>query len=50
MTAFMPLKITTASTWNLIETICVKKLKREVGAENANFNEFKSDKLLWSSS
>ena len=38
-------------TWNLIETVlCVKTWKWGMGAENANFNEFKSNKLLWSSS
>ena len=47
ISACMPLKSTSAIPWNLIEIVsCVKAWKRGVGAENANFNEFKSDKLL----
>ena len=41
VSAFMPLK-------NICIVSCVKAWKRGVGAENANFNEFKIDKLLWS--
>ena len=49
ISAFMPLKNTFAFSWILIQIIsCVKAWKRGVGAENANFNEFKSKKLLWS--
>ena len=45
----MPLKSTSAFPWNLIEIVSlVKEWKRGVGAENANFNEFKSNKLLQS--
>ena len=47
ISAFMPLKSTSAFPWNLIEIVSyVKAWKRVRGAENANFNEFKSDKLL----
>ena len=33
--------------WNLIEIVSFcEGVKKRVGVENANFNEFKSDKLL----
>ena len=47
ISVFMPLKNTSAFPWNLIEIVSsVKVWKRGVGLENANFNKFKSEKLL----
>ena len=46
ISAFMPLKNTSAFPWNLIEIVsCVKAWKRGVGAENATLNEFKKKQI-----